>query len=485
VISLVILLKVYSTEGVGWDFVSQYLNARTMLNPGFYSLQYPINDTVNWVFNGYKILTIHYQFVTTNGLYFEKTRGPISSLVMALTILASSQYSIQIYILLALLFLLFAILFVSKKLNLNPLILSALLLSPYIIRWTVLQNGNEILSLGLALISVGLLVEERVESGISLALVGLAKYTNLMFAPLIVLLHKPKKIATAVVLFIVVTLPWLIFYQVFFGNMFLSYFLTLQEAVGNTPGQQPLLSLLSEMLAYPVLVVVAIALLFVAANKSGLKQHLHNAGSKKVFLSVLKNRKYSVCLAFFFLSLIGFIIEYRQVGLPERFGYPIYAAIAIFAAFMIESRAMEKIRFRIMNYETNVKCIAPYALFALTLIMLFGLYLSVLPANHPLWLGPARTNNPMFISAVDELKARNLSDCMTLSNGYAFLNYYNVVSETPFACTPEMYRYPFVAFRGIGENYYCRFNLTFSFNSSSNANYTIYLPENYTCVRTH
>ena len=164
-VSILIVLSVYSKIGLGWDFTDIYLTGKTLLNPAFYQQHLPVNDVFTYTTPSGTFDSVAYLFVTSSHIYFSLVREPLVPLFLALIMLISSTYAVQIYLILLLVSLLASSFFVSKQLDINPLLLSALLFSPYVLQWTVFYTSQEILSIVLALILVGLLAKKSIWAG--------------------------------------------------------------------------------------------------------------------------------------------------------------------------------------------------------------------------------------------------------------------------------------------------------------------------------
>jgi len=451
-ISLLIILRVYNVEGLNWDFVDLYLNAKTFLNPSFYQQHLPVNLTEIAFFNGnYYPITPRY-LITTSHVYFSIVREPLVSVILALLIALFSTYSVQVYLALLMLFLLLSSFFVSKELNINPLILASLLFAPYVIRWTVLYTSQEVLSLCLALIAVGLISKKSSWTGAVIALVGLTKYPGLILLPLLFLLldHQDMKksgmkVAKAFGLFAIVTLPWLLFNYIYFGNPLISYQASFGEAVSNgtSAGSLSLLGAIASvpsLMLYPLIILlVGIALLI----KFG-RIKLDMPGIRSAILGL--SYRYKIVLCYTILSIIGFIALYSNVGTPERFAYLLYGGFAMLAALAIESAGI---------YLKDWIDMVPYAICSISILLLLLLYISVIPSNYSTWFGNTTTNNVDVKEAAAYIN-KTYGQCPVVSNAWPLLNYYGVVAyESDDYCTVQQHNYPAVLFKFVGPALYC------------------------------
>lgn len=389
----------------------------------------------------------------------------------------SSAYAIPIYLILLLVGLLIASFFISKELNINPLLLSALLFAPYIIRWDVLLNSQEILSLVVALFAVGLIIKRDSKAGIALALLGLSKYPGLILLPMIILLWDKKKILKASILFALTTAPWLLFNQVYFGNAFLGYWVSISAVAQNT-STITFTGLLNVIILYPIVIL----LLFVSISVIKSRKELTNI-LKNLNISTFADldRRYKIIFVYLFLSLLGTLEVYAKVGDPQRFGYLLYGSLSILVALFIESKILENAKINLGSYKVNISNIAPYLVLSLSAIILLLLYASVISNNSQPWF--YGTKDPEIVNAVSILVSHNFSNCATVSNAWPLLNYYHVVAYEPTICNASMEQYPTVLFRNIGPDDYCGKLINYSVISPS-LNYSIYVPGNYVCSST-
>ena len=153
----------YYSNGIHWDFISNYLNAVSVNNPQFLShlTLYSLDDVDN------------------NGIYFEINRAPLPYLILAIFMKLSFAYATPIFIIFCLALLLLVSFYMSDHIRQNRLILLSLLLVPYTAFTLIFDDPEDILSLALILIFLVLLLKKSKYSGIFLGLAGLAKYTSL------------------------------------------------------------------------------------------------------------------------------------------------------------------------------------------------------------------------------------------------------------------------------------------------------------------
>ncbi len=479
-ISSITLLNVYSKFGLTWDFTDIYLTGQSYINPAFLQQHLPIDDSVSYTLDNVTRTYTPYFFITPSHLYISIVREPMTPIITALISLISHLYTIQIYVLLMLILLAIVSLYVSKIAKVNALVVMALLFSPYVLQWTVLYTGQEVLSIVFILIALGLLIRKSPLSGAALALVALTKYPGLILFPLILFLYDSSdkkgsamKIGEAALLFFLVTLPWLIFNQIYFGSPFISYVASFLEAgQGNTA--VTISQILGAMLQIPVVLLYPLLILigFFAAimaykrikapkgNKAAPSGHSYMPKLKPLEISAEKIKgpgiaeqikgmryEYKLLFSYLMLSAIAFVGIYNNVGQPERFGYMLYAGFAVFAAMAIESASKE--------FQALGKYL-PYLLCGISFVIIAYLYISLAPTNYQGWNEELSANNATLLSGVASYYNSDFVDCSVVSNAWPFLNYYNITAyEANSGCSTALLEYPIVIFSTFGAPSYC------------------------------
>lgn len=492
-LSFLILTGVYSREGIGWDFMDHYLNGRTFANIRFYQVQLPITaQRIITSGNFTSSNNVHYTYAinvtpevyVNDGLYFSEVRNPAGALLMAVAILLYRNYAIQIYLAALLALLALGSIFAAKKLDLDPLLVVSLILSPYVIRWTVMYSSVEALSLAVALFVVGLILAGGWLSGIAMGVLGLSKYTNLVEVPLLLFAGDRRKIAKAILAFVMATLPWLLFGWLYFGNPVYSYYLSFTQNVAINTTQQVDVSLYP-MLLYPILILIvyfAVVSLLVGAGKVAewFGEMLKEIRNYKTLFS--ENRKVGILLGFFLLSLVGFMIVYNHVGIIERFAYLLYGSISLGAAYVIDSRIAGNINFQLFKRELSLDRAMGYLAFCVTTISLLLIYIPIWNNGYTSWLGfMYGSDSRPYPDAVSYLVSAHLSGCRVLTNAWPFLNYYNISASPANTCNATMERYPLVVFRNVGSTEYCNIHKFSLAGIPTAQNFSVYLPPNYTC----
>ncbi len=192
----VVILTVYANYGIGWDFMAHYLGAKSILNPSFPGA---LSSIIAQTKLGYGASII------SKSLYFEIYRAPLSTAVLAFLIIAFNTYSISAYLVLMVIMLFAATIYASRNLGINLMLLSSLVVLPYIVIFPFMGNSEELLSLSLVIATLALEAKGKWQSGAALALACMAKYTALIFLPLLLLTGSRKRILYAYAAFALVT----------------------------------------------------------------------------------------------------------------------------------------------------------------------------------------------------------------------------------------------------------------------------------------
>ena len=295
VLALFDALHMYSLGGANWDFIAHWLWAKSLSNSNFYSA----------LFSGHLAKAILYG----NTFYFETLRAPLTGIMMMPFTLLGANLAMPLYFAFILLLLLCSVIYVSKTISINPSVLSLLLFTPYVALFLLLLNGTEIVSVILLIILVAMLISKDWKAGIVLALAGLAKYSNLIFIPLLLFLPKEKRLK-AFAFFLIVTVPWIAFNTIVYHNPVLSYIISIGSfSNGGAPTyfpiniiSQSLLLILPELV--PALLILVIGLFLIYRRNGGLKAQIDMLGRKMISWN---DRRYKIIVSFLALGLFGFL----------------------------------------------------------------------------------------------------------------------------------------------------------------------------------
>lgn len=462
IVSMVSILSAYNASGVGWDFVSHYLNGRTIASGVGHSIN--MSSALN----------------VGKNFYFDNVWEPLSPAIIAVMIFAVKSFALPVYLILLLALLFITSYITAKKLDVDPLLLSSVIVGPYMISYTVLYNGNEILASSFALLAIGFVTFKEYKSGIFAGLVGLSKYTGLTILPILLLLGKRKDIYKAVGLCILVTIPWLAINFVVFGNPFQSYILQLAESQPQSGSIGMFMSTLFSILWYPATILI-IGLVWMVYAEATRKD---KEGMKLIDLvkKILKRHDILVLLASSVLAFAGFGFSYWNAQGAIRLGFLLYLSLAALAVVVISRSSISKIVV-LRNYQISE--ILPYLVFGISLILALNIYVSWAHMSFNV-LGSLGFKNNEFVSAAAALKLHNLTECSIVSNAWPYMNYYNVTTYSPYYCNSTVEKMPILIFNNTGVSNYCMGtvnNITNISEAFRYSNFSVYLPDSYVCIK--
>jgi hypothetical protein len=472
-----LILSVYNSSGVGWDFLSRYLNGRTLASSYFYSHLSIFANKVPIVAIGgtYKVTP---GLSVGNHIYFDQVWEPLTPVIFALLILGFGTNALVAYLLFVLVLLFVASYLTAKSIGVDPLVLTSLMVGPYVILVTIFYNGAEILGLGLALLSIGYAIQKRYATGIGLGLMGLARYDSLIIAPIALFVGDRKRIAKTIAISFIVTVPWLIFNFLLFGNPLQSYFTDLAETQPQANGLVVFLSLIKSIVWYPLILLIIAVVALAYLKRERIKRIRKPLEEIK---KILKGQRARVLFVVLIFSLIGFAFTYKNAQGSIRLGYLVYLSVAVIAAValgMLVDSLGKKIKM------ANVSRLIPYAVFLASLILLICIYSTWSGIQFNV-LGSLGFRYPAYLNAAEALQAHGLGNCSVVSNAWPYLNFYNVTTYSPYLCNASIEKMPIVAFNdGAGVSSYCTgsiYDLTGISKQFDYPNFTIYLPKNYTC----
>ncbi|MDE1866032.1 MAG: hypothetical protein KGH94_05355 [Candidatus Micrarchaeota archaeon] len=456
----IVVIRIYSSYGVGWDFTAHYLGGKAILTSGFFDALRNARITNS--------TSVNFGIVATKDVYFEFYRAPLSMLAFAGFYPLLGHQSAIAYLVLMVVLLFIATLYVSDSFGMDSVLVGSLIVLPYIVIFPLIVNSEELLSLSLLIISIALLKKGKWEAGIFLGLACLSKYTLFIFIPLLLLNGGRKRIVYSYLAFALVTLPWIAFNYAAFGNPLYSYISSLRVSLESSPASSISLSALGAILAG---FVPAIAIALAMYLKSMRSSAPHLIKGLKGLLNFRPGDTFQILLLFVLLSATEFVIfGFHEAYFDQaRYGYPLFASVALLLAFLITSMAMRQNGIY-RNLPTYLLC----AFSIISMLAVFALvgsnYTSTMPGS----------TNPAFAASVAEIRGLNLSSCSFVSNDWVFLRYYNITAFSPFNYNSTISGYPSVVFYGLGPNS-TAVRIHGGEANYSTKNFSIYVPANYTC----
>ncbi len=480
------VLSVYNVNGVGWDFLSHYLNARTVSSSYFYSHLSAFANKVAIHANYGGINHTYYvtpSLVVSKKIYFDDVWEPLPTVLIGILILVFNTFALPIYIIF-LIFLLFASSYITaKNLDLDPLLLSSIVAGPFMIKYTILYNGNEILASSFVLLAIGFIMAKDRKSGIFAGLMGLSKYASLFLLPMLLFLRKRKDILYAILLILFVSLPWLVFNYILFGNPIQTYILQLSETQMKNHTIGMFLSAILLVIKYP-LIILLIGVVAIIALKAQRKSSRNRSLKTKLKHVSNRNRNKNqvfALIAFFIISLVEFAFVFNKIQGGIRLGYMVYLSVSVMAAVVVSNKSISKLAIKVLKRKYAAKDILPYIIFIITLSLILILYSSWAQIHFNL-LGNMGFKSEQYALAVGALKSHNLSMCSVVSNAWPYLNYYNITTYSPYYCNYTMQKMPIVVFKNFGVSNYCSGAAENISQVLKYTNFSIYLPNNYTCI---
>ena len=480
------VLSVYNVNGVGWDFLSHYLNARTISSSYLYSHLSIFANKVS--INVNQSGTNHTYYVTPSlvigkKIYFDDVWEPLPAVMMGALILLLGGLAMPVYIILLIALLFVASYVTAKNLDVDPLMLSSIIAGPFMISYTILYNGNEILASSFVLLTIGFIMAKKGRAGAFAALMALSKYASMFLLPLVLFLRKRNEIIKAATLFIIITLPWLVFNYLAFGSPIESYTLQLIEIQPQSNTLMMFFSTLFSIIGYPliILIVGAAAVLYL----QGLRKRGNAKALTMKMKNIIKSRQAWLLASFFLLAFVEFAFVYNKTQGPIRLGYMLYLSLSIAAVLVISSSSIEKLRVKISKIHFELREVLPYVAFSISMILVLVLYSNWSHIGFNA-LGSLGFKNSDFTNAVGALSSHNLGGCNIVSNAWPYMNYYNVTAYSPYYCNSTVQKMPIVIFNKVGVSNYCTGSVDNISNISQTfryENFSIYLPNNYACIR--
>ncbi len=455
------IITIYNVGGIQWDFAAEVLWAKSLLSPAFYHA----------LFSGNLANAIDYG----GSFYFESIRPPLIGILMLPFLALGGSNFVPLYLTFGLLLLLFAVLYISRALETDPLLLTLLFFTPYVIFYFFMLTGTEIIAMSFLLLFMGLVLKKRWESGVMIAIAGFAKYNSLIFLPLLLLLPGGAR-KKAFVSFALTLLPWLLINTIIWHNPVYSYTLSTQSFVKdkagifNTAVITESLKLILPDLVPALLIAIALLLFYVWQRHYGRRHVTKHA------LTRFPSYKYTVVLAILLIGWIGWLLGSAAGSLNDspREGYVIYIGIALLSGLLITDLS-KRIR---MPGRISLKTYATALLFIVTLAMLISAFNSVYN-NFP--FSSYGSTDPIYQTLRSTLAADGLSNCSVISNNWVYLIYAGIEAHYPYSYNYTEQHYPIVYFTDLGAN-----NSAVNFNNvTTRLNYTdfyIAFPRNWTCV---
>jgi len=193
-------------------------------------------QTQGWAWD-FSVYSLNAEYLFHDGVYMEWKRPPLLPTILGvLQYIFSMRAAENVFVLLCSGFSLYSMLKVSESYDLDPLRLYVMVMSPFVVLYSVLQ-GTELLFLSLMAMFVADLDDGR--AGVWLGLAFLTRYTGGLFGVLLLFQKDFRKMLYSGVAGFFTVLPWLVFNYFALGHPFASiadsYALDVVERTLTTP----------------------------------------------------------------------------------------------------------------------------------------------------------------------------------------------------------------------------------------------------------
>ena len=429
------LLKIYFVNGVDWDFAAHYLSAKSADSNNF------LNVIKEEVIS--KQTTMQVGVVEKGKIYFESYRAPLSiAFFMVLYPLLGHNSAIA-YLMIMVILLFYATLYFSKKLGINYLFTASLFALPYILIFTFVVNSEGMLSLILMIIALSFESDNKWQSGIFIGLAGLAKYTSLIFLPMLLLLQGRKNILKGYLSFVIVTLPWLVFNYIIFGNPLYSYLSSISVSLESSAPSPISLTAIFTIVAFfipAIIISILLSYWYFKEKKKGAYQ----AFRKNVF-----KRPLIILISFLSLSIVEFIILGRHESPFDqaRYAYFLYSALAFLIAYTID-KLISLIKNDKAYLKKSIIHNSDIILFLFSAATIVGALVILNTGMHANLTSGSQ--NSIFTDVVSETRELNMYNCTFVSNDWVYLRYYNITAYSPYFYNSSIKAFPVIVINSIG-----------------------------------
>ncbi|MGC8651682.1 MAG: hypothetical protein ACP5UH_00295 [Candidatus Micrarchaeia archaeon] len=466
-ISLLAIILWYLLIGAGWDLIAHMLNAKSMMDLHLYHCMANPNCGI---INGKR--SFYYS------TYFEPQRAPMVSIMLMPLYLIFGDWSTLAYALLVFSCYLAAIYYIAKNFGISRIAAYAAMASPYFVLF-LFVNGAELLSLVFVIIALAFLSRKSAYSGLFLGLAFVSKYTTMLLLPMLLLLIKPKKIALAVILALVPSLPWIAFQLIFMHGALASYLMSIQLAADNFTYSGLSVKYLMVVISYPLLILAAALILLrkhvlkVSRNLSlNLKKMLHSLKTKTE--TNTRVHIWAIAAMFVALSIIEYAILINSAPFAQaRLGYLLAFSLSLFVALAFT--------YALRNRKDARKIEVGFGFaFIIFLVLCYAFF--VINANADKVYSVRNVN---ITDSVAKLYELGYGGCRVVSNDWIYLLYYGVNAFPQYYPNSTNMQYPIIVFYNASA---LTSNASIQgINSSSvvysSKSFSIMLPKGYKCYK--
>ena len=365
--------------------------------------------TFSWDFNAY-VLNASYLF--GQGSYFEILRPPLMPIIIGLLSLLLGLFIAQyLYIILVSGLFCISSVYLAKQLKLNPLIFYGLGLNFFVLTFGLI-NGSELLAYTFLLLAFALLVKDNVWSGGALALSALARYSNLIFFPFLLLQRSLKKIFLSLILFGLALSPWLIYNFYKTGNFFTSI---ADQYANNLLFRKYLLENPYELYLRDFLISGNVLILFAFVGLIGFFWICYSF-VKSTKLSITKYWNFVLENKVSIMMLLVLIYtSYSYFGIPLR--HMRYLFLNLLPLTYFGYKGLVIVSTFIKSFGFDFRKVF-YGLFIVIIFISFSW--SVHDLSQPSVFSEQKQS---YEGIKEDISQLGLEDCQILSNGWVNLNY--------------------------------------------------------------
>lgn len=379
-----------------WVIKNKFLVILFLVSTSFFIWQHYSN--LSWDFSSF---VMNAKYWAGAGNYYVTLWPPLMPfiiLILSPFTWAASEY---LFITIVSALFMFSTIKLSAALKVNKELFYLLSLSPYAFYYSFL-NGTELLSLMLLNLFVSSLLTKKIYSGIYLGLACLARYNFFIFAPLLVFSKNAKFIPVAVLLFLFTLTPWFVYNYFNSGNFFTSmadsYAQNVKYRAIYSPQPVNFLQLFD--------VVSFLAPIFTLGVFLTLKNWKKYFPKKIRLLRFFSAQKASLII---FGIMILSIFQYSQIpNKDERYLFPVILPASYFSLLGLMELKKRSQTF----YEFSV-CIL--------VLLIAGFVMIIVPSYFNI--------KDRYIYSVNLLDSLKIQNCRTLSNAWAFLDYFGKTTE--------------------------------------------------------
>ncbi len=395
---------------------NKYLLMLFLFSTAYFLYQKSMGNS--WDFNAF-VLNAEYLF--GDGLYFETLRPPLMPVIIGLiSLLTTTLVAEYIYIILVAVLFFISSVYLAKALGFNEVIYYGLSLNIFVLTWG-LVNGTELLSYSLMQLMILFLVKERITGGFFLGLASLARYSNLIFFPFLLLQKNIKKIVLSLFLFGLTLIPWLTYNFIKTGNFLTSIAdqyannILFRQSFLNNSYDNYLIDFLSvtNFLLIPALIGIG-GFLFLIYNYLIFNK---NKSVRNIWDFIIKNKVSLVML------IILIYTTYSYLGIPLKHARYLFLNLLPLTYFAYKGLEIVSNFFKTKKY--SFKKIMTYLFLIILLLNVTSLvYLE--------------SSNTIYYESIlgyeymrDKVEELGISDCELMSNVWVPLNYLGLSSQ-PF-----------------------------------------------------